>query len=148
MKRLLYLIAFIPSLCFAAAPFFQGTAANALHANIADKLTAGTTGSIIGNTFNLGGGWVVKVCSGTCTTGNNATTGVGYFAHGSNSRYKVFVISVRVHAADSVAYPPEYTQAGGFQYNYQIDDTNIYIKNESAVNLLSKQAEVIYLRTQ
>ena len=44
MKKLLYLIFLLPSYCFCAPqPFFAGTAANALHANIADGLTAGTT---------------------------------------------------------------------------------------------------------
>ena len=82
MRNLLYLLFLIPSICFAGEPFFAGTAANALHANIADRLTAGTTAygatGLVGGTYNYYGTNPVTmnaqnaVSAGTCT-GNAAT---------------------------------------------------------------------------
>ena len=78
MKRLIYLIAFLPSLCFSAEQFFNGTALKALHANIADSLSAGSTSQIATNltpgTYNYFGSNPVTMNAQNAVTANSATT--------------------------------------------------------------------------
>ena len=70
MKNLLYLIIFIPSFGLCATPFFNGTAANALHANKADT-TVNTTYAVYADTAGLS-----LTCSGNANTATTATTAI------------------------------------------------------------------------